>query len=337
MPGVGREATESGTEIAQPPLNRALAQLARRQHGVVALSQARQLGLSPSGVRSRVSTGRLHRVHRGVYAVGHVPLSATARWMAAVLACGRGAVLSHRSAAALWGLRPSSRSAIDVTAPGRAGRGLDGIEAHRAGSLRRAEIASVRGIPCTTVARTLLDLAEVVDRRALERAVNEAEVLRLFDLGALEDVLIRAVGRRGAPILRAVLAGYDAEYALTRNELERRFLALCDSAGVLRPSVNAWVALDGGSIEVDFLWRNYKLIVETDGRQAHGTRRAFEHDRRRDQRLLCAGWRVVRFTWRQVTHEPRQVAHTLRVLLNPPGTAAGSPRAPSPRSRARRG
>jgi hypothetical protein len=265
----------------------------------------------------------LNTVHRGVYAVGHAPLSTEARWIAAVLACGSRAALSHHSAAALWGLRPTNRSAIDVIAPGRTGRSRQGIKAHRAGGLRAADITSVRGIPCTTVARTLLDLADVVDRRALERAVNEAEVLRLFDFGALEDVLGRVVGRRGAPILRAVLADYDPKYALTRNELERRFLSLCDGAGVPRPRVNAWVTLDGGGEEVDFLWREQRLIVETDGGQVHRTRQAFERDRRRDQRLLCAGWRVVRVTWRQLTREPAQVADTIRVLLRRQAAIAG--------------
>jgi hypothetical protein len=315
MRGVGRISTKLRTKPDQPLRERAIARLALDQHGVVALAQLRDLGLSPSAVRSRVSAGRLHRVHRGVYAVGHAHLATDGRWIAAVLACGPDAVLSHRSAAALWRFWPGTRPAVDVTAAGRAGYGLTGIHAHRATSLRADDRTRVRGIPCTSVARTLLDLAEVVDRRGLERAINEAEVLRLFDLAALEDVLACAVGRRGAPILRSVLAAYEPGYTLTRNELEKRFRALCDSGGIPRPRVNAWIPLEGGGVEVDFLWRAQRLIAETDGRQVHGTSRAFERDRRRDQRLLCAGWHVVRFSWRQVTREPRQVARTIQVLL----------------------
>jgi Protein of unknown function (DUF559) len=235
-------------------------------------------------------------------------------------------VLSHRSAAALWGLLASGRLPVDVTAPRQTGRALAGIHSHRSVSLQAGETTVIRSIPCTSVARTLLDLAEVVDRRGLERAINEAEVLRLFDFTALEDVLAGAVGRRGAPILRSVLAAYDPAYSLTRNEIEERFLALCDSDGIPRPRVNAWIPLEGGGVEVDFLWRTQRLIVETDGRQAHGTSRAFERDRRRDQRLLCSGWNVVRISWRQLTREPEQVGQTIRVLLGRfQGAGGGAP------------
>lgn len=316
MTGVGPIATVWPTQQAQPSRDRNLADLAARQHGVVALAQLRMLGMSASAVRDRVATGRLHRVHRGAYAVGHPLLPAEGRWMAAVLSCGPGSVLSHRSAAALLGLRPSARTGIDVSAPGRAGRSRIGIDAHRAATLAAEDLTSVRGIPCTTVARTLLDLAEVVDCRALERACEQAEMLRLLDLRAVDDVLKRAAGRRGAPILRAVFADLDFGATLTRSELEERFLALCASSGVPRPRVNACVNVNGGSLEVDFLWPERRLIVETDGRRAHGTRQAFERDRRRDQRLALAGWRVVRFTWRQVVHEPAEVAETLKALTH---------------------
>jgi very-short-patch-repair endonuclease len=171
------------------------------------------------------------------------------------------------------------------------------------------------------VARTLLDLAEVVDRRALERACDRAEMLRLFDLHAIEDVLERADGRRGAAALRAVLAEDARTTTLTRSELEERFLAVCRSRRLPAPEVNAWIALEeGGGFEADFLFRAQRLDVETDGRHVHDTLRAFEHDRRRDQRLMLAGWRVVRFTWRQVVAEPAVVEATLRALLRPTTT-----------------
>jgi very-short-patch-repair endonuclease len=235
--------------------------------------------------------------------------------LAATIACGRGAVLSHRSAAELLGLRASSRSEVDVTSPRRSGRGHAGIDVHSGATLAPVDMRTVAGIPCTSLARTLLDLAEVVNRRELERACDQAEVLRLFDLYALEDVLERAHGRRGAAALRAVLAEQSTATALTRSELEERFLALCRAAVLPAPHVNAWIALDGGGLEADFLWRQQRLIVETDGGHVHRTSRAFERDRRRDQRLVLAGWRVVRFTWRQVVDEPAVVDATIRALL----------------------
>ncbi|MGI8594988.1 MAG: endonuclease domain-containing protein [Solirubrobacteraceae bacterium] len=155
----------------------------------------------------------------------------------------------------------------------------------------------------------------MADRRALERGVERAESMRLFDLTALNAVLARANGRRGAPALRDVLARYDAGSELTRSELERRFLDLCRAAIVPPPRVNAPVELAGCQPEADFAWPEHRLIVETDGHETHGTREAFERDRRRDQRLIRAGWRVVRFTWRQVVHEPREVTATLQALL----------------------
>src|SRR5918995_5102756 len=161
MKGVGDVATHYGTERCGHSRQVALAQLAERQHGVVALPQLRELGLAPSAVRSRVTRGRLHRVHRGVYSVGHPVLSVRGRWMAAVLACGPGAALSHRSAAALWGIRPSARTAIDVTVP-RHLRGRAHIDVHHANTVAAGDLTTVDRIPCTTVARTLLDLAAVV-------------------------------------------------------------------------------------------------------------------------------------------------------------------------------
>jgi very-short-patch-repair endonuclease len=235
--------------------------------------------------------------------------------MAAVMGCGPGAILSHRSAAALWQLIASVRALVDVTSPRRSGRSRQSIEAHYSGSLAAPDRAVVRGIPCTSVARTLLDLAAVVDARTLERACDQAEVLRLFDLRAVNDVLRRAGAHRGAAALRATVAG-AAEPAFTRTEIEERFLAMCQNANLPRPEVNARIVVDDGTaVEVDFLWRRERLIVETDGRKTHGTRQAFERDRRRDQRLIRHGWRVVRCTWRQVVYEPEELFKTVVALL----------------------
>ena len=185
-----------------------------------------------------------------------------------------------------------------------------------------ADVMVVDGIPCTSLARTLLDLAEVVDRRGLERAIDRAEVLRLLDMLAVNDVIARANGRRGVALLRSVLGEHDPGSTITDSDLEELLLAICRTAGLPTPEVNVWVPVPGEQFKVDFLWRRKRLVVETDGRDVHTTRRAFERDRERDQRLMLAGWRVVRFTWRQLTREPERVAATLRALLAQAGAAA---------------
>jgi hypothetical protein len=298
----------------EPPRDVEISRLAERQHGVVSLPQLLFLGLSARAVRDRVATGRLIRIHRAVYAVGHGRLTKRGHWMAAVLAYGPSAKLSHRSASALQGIRPDNRPKTDVTVPSRSARSRPGIDVHVSTTLTEADVTTIDGIPCTTLARTLLDLAEVVDRQGLERAIDQAEVLRIFDLRAVEEVLSRANGRQGAAALRDVLTRY-AGPTLTETELEERFFALCREAGVPRPAVNVWITLDDGiAYKADFLWRAERLIVETDGWGSHGTRRAFEEDRRRDRRLSVAGWTVVRFTWRDVEREPAEVAETLADL-----------------------
>ncbi len=234
--------------------------------------------------------------------------------MAAVLAYGGEAVLSYRSAGGHWELRPDNRSAIDVSVPRPAVHSRRGIQAHVTATLTGTDVTTHDGIPCTTVARTLLDLSEVVDRRGLERAIDRAEMLRRFDLRAVEDVLARAGGRRGVGVLRSVLGSWS-DHGLTETEIEERFFRACDAARLPRPLANAWLRLEDREIKADFLWPAERLVVETDGRATHSTHAAFEEDRRRDQSLVLAGYRVVRFTWRQVTDEPALVAATVRALL----------------------
>lgn len=312
-PADGPKTSGYRTESAH---RRKIADLAERQHGVVGLAQLEGCGLSASGVRSRVAAGDLHRLQQGVYAVGHSLLMQEGRFMAAVLACGEEAVLSHRSAADLWGMRRDGRGRIDVTAPGRRGRAPMSIDAHRDGSLRAQDRAIVNGIPCTSAARTLLDLAGVVGSRELRNAITQAEVLRIFDLSAVREVLRRSRGRRGVARLRLVIALHDPRDERARGELERRFLALCRRATLPLPEVNAPVAIGEDQVEADFLWAEARLIVEADDRRSHGTVTAFEKDRRRDQRLQEAGWRVVRCTWRQVVFEPSPLISTLSKLLS---------------------
>jgi predicted transcriptional regulator of viral defense system len=316
MEGVWSEEDVCGPQTPRPPREWALAELARAQHGVVARRQLEAIGLGARGVSHRLQGGRLHAVHRGVYSVGHSLLTGKGRWMAAVLASGPGAALSHRSSACHRGLRDDNRATIDVTSPHRRGRRCPGITVHSGATLRAEDVTLVDGIPCTTIARTLLDLAGVVSARELERAIDRAEVLRVLDMRAIDDVLQRANGRRGGATLRAVLSAMQLGSTLTRNDLEERFLEICRDAGRPPDAVNAWIPYpDGGGAEADFLWRQRRLNIEVDGRDVHTTRHAFEHDRRRDQRLSLLGWRVVRFTWRQVRYTPADVAATVRVLL----------------------
>ncbi|HKB52198.1 MAG TPA: type IV toxin-antitoxin system AbiEi family antitoxin domain-containing protein [Solirubrobacterales bacterium] len=294
---------------------RVIAEIADRQHGVATLAQLRDAGLSASGVRKRVAKGRLYAVHAGVYSVGRRLLTPDGRRIAAVLACGPGAVLSHRSAAALWGLCPDSKGSIDVTAPNRRGRIPAGIAAHRDGSLHGSDRTSIRGIPCSSVARTLLDLAGMVSVSELRREISQAEVLRIFDLAAVEALIGRSRGRRGVARLRMIISELSPRTGRTRSYLERRFLAMCERAMIPPPEVNCKLDLGNERLTPDFLWRDTRLIVETDGRETHDTASAFEEDRRRDQVFGAAGWQVIRCTWRQVLDEPARVASTISTVL----------------------
>jgi very-short-patch-repair endonuclease len=287
-----------------------IAALASRQQGVVSHGQLLALGLPATAINRRLLVGRLQPIHRGVYAVGHRALAPNARWLAAVLACGPGAVLSHVSAAALWGVRPTSSSRTDVTIASRAGRRQRaGIRVHRVRELRDDERTEVAAIPTTTVARTLLDLASVVAGPALARAVERAEILELFDLTAIEILLERHRGRRGTRALSTAVA--DAAAApLTRSDLERRMVALCSAHGIPRPRTNREVL----GYEVDFLWPRRKLIAEADSYKYHRSRAAFARDRARDAELTVAGYTTVRFTDTQIATTPAAVAARLREL-----------------------
>jgi very-short-patch-repair endonuclease len=276
---------------------------------VLTLRQIEAVGLSARAVRDRAASGRLCRVHAGVYAVER--LDDRGRWMAAVLACGVGTVLSHRSAAALWGLG-NEKTRIDVSAPGRAGRSREGIDVHRTDKLDPGDLTMHERIPCTTPARTLLDLAAVSDRRVLERAVDRAEELRLFDLDAFHELLGRHPRRRGRRALAAVLADYERS-TTTRSVAEERMLALIVAADLPQPRVNAWIALDDNTgYEADFLWPDARLIAEVDGRTQHARRRAFAHDRQRDRRLALAGYETRRYAASELQSRPDRVVDELR-------------------------
>jgi hypothetical protein len=277
---------------------------------VAAVWQLLELGFGEGAIKYRVAIGRLHRVHVGVYAVGHTKLDWRGVLMAAVLACGPKAVLSHRSAARLWGIRANSRRDVDVTVPGRGLRRRRGIHPHAVRSLDPRDVTVIDGIPVTTLARTLLDLAEVAPKDHVIRAMTEAEIKRIIDLNALNELLARSPGRWGRKPLREILADAVIEPA-TREELEARFLELCREAGLPKPVINTLVE---GKL-VDAVWPEQKLIVELDSWAFHHHRKAFEDDRERDFALTLADYRVVRITWRQLTREPETVKARLRTLL----------------------
>jgi predicted transcriptional regulator of viral defense system len=305
-----------GAELRARGLDAAIAALAQRQHGVVSRDQLAGLGLGRRAIGHRLECGRLHVIHRGVFAVGHQVLSREGHWIAAVLAVGPGAALSHRSAAALWGMRETARGRVDVTVARRI-RSRSAIQAHLA-EIAADELTAARGILVTTPARTLLDLAAVVGPRALERAIDEAEMLRLTSVLSLADLTGRYSGRPGAPAIRRILDAGRVGATITRSDLENRFLALLDDVGLPRPDVNARVEIAGGWVEADCVWHAGGLVVELDGYASHGTRSAFERDRARDRALQVAGWRVVRITWRQLHERPDAVASELSMLLSAP-------------------
>jgi very-short-patch-repair endonuclease len=256
----------------------------------------RALGVSRAAIDHWVQRGRLHGLYRGVYAVGHTALRVEGRRLAAVLACGPGAVLSHVSAAAHWGLLQTAAAKIDVTAP-TSRRAQRAIRVHRARSLVACDTTTHQAIPVTTIARTLLDLAAATDEHRLERAIAQAHHLRLYDHTHITGLLRRANGHRGANALASATAREDPKH--TANDFEARFLKLIRDAGLPEPLVNHPLhAPDHGQIRVDFYWPAHNLVVETDGWHTHATRPAFEQDRAKDAALTAAGLRVVRFTWR---------------------------------------
>ena len=306
---------DMAAERASVRADRALAALAEDQHGVVSRAQLVELGLSRHAIDTRVVAGRLHRMHRGVYAVGHRLLGAKGRWLAAVFAIGRNALLSHRSAAALWDLLPTSRSTIEVSVA-RHVRQRSGIRVYCVGPFEPDEIDTKHGVPCTSVARTLVDLAAVLPERRLEQALGQAEVLRLYDRRALELALGRHRRCPGAATLRRLLERDDPAVYLTRSALEERLLVVCDVAGIPRPEMNVPFLLpDGTAIVIDALWRGARLAVELDGRRFHAVASAYVRDRRRDAQLTLAGLRPVRLSHADLVGDVSATGQLLRGLL----------------------
>jgi len=290
---------------------RELARLATRQHGVVSRPQLLALGFGDEAIKTRLDAMRLQALHREVFAVGHSRLGEAARRWAAVLAYGETALLSHRSAAALWGLARQRSSLIDITAEmGRQGIcRREGIFIHR-GRLHPEDRAVRTGIPVTTVARTLFDMAEFVSLKRLESAWEEADRLGLLELREVERVCERGYGRRALRPIRRLLAEARAA-TITRSPLEDDFAAFCRDRGLPTPSFNTTVL----GFEVDALWPRQRLAAELDSWEFHGHRAAFERDRARDSALQVAGYRIIRVTYRRVHSEADKLAAEIRVLL----------------------
>jgi len=285
----------------------------------VARWQLARLGFSESWIARGVRSGALVRLHAGVFAVGHGAVGQSGRRFAAVLTVGPDAVLSHRSAGETWGLCSYAGARAEVTAP-RTLRARARLLPHRA-VLLPDERTVIDGLPITTVARTLLDLAMVLDRHRLERAVERAEMARLLDLRAVAALLDRHRRRPGAGALRVALPA-ATDPRVTRSDFEDAFLAFLAARDLPRPSSGVWVPMDDGEgpgVELDVAWPAARLAVELDPRSTHGTAAAFERDRHKDQRLMLAGWRVVRLTPRRLREEPDCVAATLRRLLQGDG------------------
>jgi very-short-patch-repair endonuclease len=266
--------------------NKRLARVAGRRRGLITSAQLAELGISPSSIKRRVAARALHRLHRGVYLVGHPVPPPLARELAALLACGATAAISHRSAGALWGILTSPHpTTIHVTLPDRRCRPRPGLQPHFA-PLDDGDVTRLHGLRVTTAGRTLADLRALLEPAAHERATNEAEVLRLVPI---------ARGKSG----------------LIRQEAERRLQALLRRARLRPDATNTRLC----GYEVDALYTSQRMVVEVDGYASHGTRRAFELDRRRDGDLTAAGYRVMRVTWRQLEEEPEAVAARLGAAL----------------------
>ncbi len=276
-------------------------ELAGRQHGVVARRQLLEMEFNSREIEHRVARGRLHLVMRGVYAVGWPRLTQKRCWMAAVLACGEGAVLSHRSAAALWEIGVEKRGVIDVSVTRRAELKRRGLRVRGRPSLRAERVTSHDGIPVTTPVQTLIDLSTELTPNRVERAVNEADKRDLIDPEALRGVLDHYAGEPGTPLLRRLLD--KRTFRLSDSDLEILFRPIAMEAGLPPPLTKQVV----NGFEVDFYWPNLGLVVETDGLRYHRTPSTQTRDARRDRTHTLAGMTPLRFTHYEIKHERAKV------------------------------
>ena len=291
--------------------DRRVAVLAARQHGVVARRQLLALGFSPMMVKTRVAAGRLHRIHRGVYAVGHGKLTLKGRWMAAVLACGPEAFLSHRAALALWDVQQKESGAIEVTVRGPGKPGPDGVLVRCTRVLDDHDATEVDGIPVTSLAWTVVDFASTATQRQVRSVLEALERRRIYIGRELNELLGRTPNRKGAKTLRRAIAEITGPAPWLQSKLEETFHELVRASDL--PAYEANVLVEGE--RVDALWRDERVIVELDGFAFHKSRAQFEKDRRRDAKLQVAGYIVLRVTQHRLQNEPEAVLADLRALL----------------------
>lgn len=289
-------------------------ELARRQHGVVGRRQLLAMGIGEDAIDRRLALGRLYRIQDGVYAVGSRLIPKEGWWMAAVLASGSTAVLSHHSAAALWGLRSYTERAVEVTSPSKSTSSKLVRRHHKA--LPADEVTVKEGIPVTTVPRTIFDLAATEPFDVVKSLLREAEFRELHDRLSLWDLIERYPGRRGIRKVRTGLEGLKDEPVDERkSRLEERFDPFLRKHRLPRPRFNHWITVGGKRFQVDCHWPGTNKIVELDGWQGHKTRTAFREDRARDRILTVHGYSVTHITWNQLDDEPEAIASDLRVLL----------------------
>jgi very-short-patch-repair endonuclease len=310
-----------GAGSLRGPVTRKLAEVADRDHGTVSLGDCRSCGLTDSGVRKRAQAGELYRKYPGVYAFGRPDLTANGRRMAAIKACEPDSCLSFVTAGDQRAMRRSSSGYIDITIPAdRPIRRLKGIRCHRA-DLAPQDVSLVEGIPCTSVSRTLLDLATRISFEGLESAANEASVLEIFDMREMEELLNRSKGHRGIRRLRQVLEQGDISGEnVPKSGLERRFARLCRSHGLPRPAINRWILLGDEYFEVDFLWRAEKVVIEVDSKRYHKTGWKLARDARRDHLLPAHGYLHDRVPEDLLKDHPLEAIRKATVLLERRGS-----------------
>ncbi len=302
-----------------------VAELAAGEWGVLSVEELAAVGLSRQAILVRVRNGRLHRVHRGVYAVGHATLAREARWLAAVKACGTHAVLSHRSAAELWGLLERTDRLPAVTVPERERREHAGIEVHQSARLERRDLTRRAQIPVTTPARTVLDLAAICGRRELRAAVRRGQASHLISLRRLVEVIDRLAPCRGVRKLRALLAD---GHVPTASELENIVFDLIADGGLVAPDVNKPIRVAGRWIKPDFRWPHERLIIEADGAAWHDQKLAREDDVERQALLEADGETVLRVTWRQAVGDRAATLRRIRLA----GAPTAEPRIRQPQA-----
>jgi very-short-patch-repair endonuclease len=292
-----------------------LTKLGERQGGAVAHRQLVAAGISDRAIKWLIRRGWLHPIHKGVYAIGRPDLPPKGMWWAAVLACGPGGVLSHRSSAAHDQVLKTAQSIVDVTVSGVSGRSRRGIRIHHAVLTPADVVIDDEGVPRTSLPRTFLDLATCLYPDQLRRALDQAEINGDFDMRAMKELLGRSRGHRGIRKLREALGVGALGEDVTRNHLEARFLAMCRRNGLPLPKVNYWLPIPGEEWQGDFVWPDHRVVVETDGFETHRTRQAFVRDRRRDQVLTVHGWTPVRVSWDDVFMLPAPTALRISSIL----------------------